>query len=258
METKTKMGMNRTGTALSPIDSKKMREGVGRYCVHERGGERGIAETRVRYLKEAESIGSIPIPTTLKGAVQAGFQKITGKRPEILIDKLGERLAFERSGTRLYDALIMKYEGLESRANLPSLEPLMRFRDEEARHFMIVADVLRELGADPTAMTPGADVSGVTATGVFQVVSDPRTTFEQCLEAVLVAELADHDGWEMLIQLCDAAGLDSASIRFRDALREEDTHLSEVRRWLQEIAMAEAGFEKRAGPGKGKKEGRVA
>lgn len=32
--------------------------------------------------------------------------RVKGDSPTILLDKLGERLAFKRTGTRLYDALI--------------------------------------------------------------------------------------------------------------------------------------------------------
>lgn len=38
--------------------------------------------------------------------------KMTGTRPEVLVDKLGERLAFKRTSTRLYEAMLMKTSGL--------------------------------------------------------------------------------------------------------------------------------------------------
>ena len=37
--------------------------------------------------------------------LKTALNKLVGVSPEVLIDKLGERLAFERTGTRLYDAL---------------------------------------------------------------------------------------------------------------------------------------------------------
>jgi hypothetical protein len=42
--------------------------------------------------------------------VSIGLDILKGESPQILLDKLGERLAFERTGARLYDAFITKCE----------------------------------------------------------------------------------------------------------------------------------------------------
>lgn len=54
----------------------------------------------------------VPIPGSTKGMVITGHSKLVGQSPEVLIDKLGERLAFECGGTRLYEALIAKVESI--------------------------------------------------------------------------------------------------------------------------------------------------
>jgi hypothetical protein len=83
-------------------------------------------------------------------------------------------------------------------------------------------------------VTPSADVAGVEASGIIQVLTDPRTTLTQCLGALLTAELADNDGWKILIAMAEAAGQDELAQRFTGALAEEDHHLASVRAWIAE------------------------
>jgi rubrerythrin len=148
-------------------------------------------------------------------------------------DKLGERLAFERSGVRLYEALMAKAKAIDS-VDEALLKTMQHFRDEEAEHLQLVVAAMEKLGADPTAMTPCADVVGVTSMGVLQTISDPRTNLAQSLNALLTAELTDNAGWELLIELADAAGQMAISESFEKALAQEQVHLDTVRSWLGE------------------------
>jgi len=231
---------NRTGIGMSPVDSKQMIDAAEATPPSSSGDESALAALDSVYIREAEPVGSVPPPGTLKGAAQATLQKLTGKHPEILIDKLGERLAFERTGTRLYDYLITKCETAPADSEIP-VDTLRRFRREEAQHFRLVAKALESLGADPTTQTPGADVSAVASSGVLQVLSDPRTSVPQSLEAILTAELVDHAGWELLIRLAGEMGLDEMATDFRAALAEEDDHLMQVRQWHEQSALSQAG-----------------
>jgi rubrerythrin len=193
------------------------------------GSERELATLRSTAIAEAEPLGSVPEPAK------------TGAAPfvPVLTDKLGERLAFERSGTRLYDNLINKVQAAGKRSGGPPLADLQHIRDEEAQHFEMLSHAILRLGGDPTSQTPAADISSVASHGIFQVVTDPRTTVDQCLHAILVAELADNDGWQMLSDLAKAAGHEDLARDFRTALKEEDEHLQKVRGWLKEMAQAE-------------------
>ena len=60
-----------------------------------------LADMRSDYIANAEGLGSIPLPGTVSGAVNMGVQMLKGDSPQILLDKLGERLAFERTGTHV-------------------------------------------------------------------------------------------------------------------------------------------------------------
>src|SRR4029434_375002 len=85
----------------------------------------------------------------------------------IFLDKLGERIAFERTGTRLYGALITKHLAsinagndvlAPAAAGETAAETLQRIRAEELEHFHMLCDAVTQLGGDPSAQTPCADV----------------------------------------------------------------------------------------------------
>jgi hypothetical protein len=201
------------------------------------GDDSALAAIRAGYIAEADVVGSIPPPATVKGAVKTGVAALTGKQPEVLMDKLGERLAFERTGTRLYDALITKFDATQDSSTSMTLADLQRIRQDELGHFALVAGAIEAMGGDPTAQTPCADVTGVEVMGLAQVVTDPRTTIAQSLSAVLIAELADNAGWEMLIALARENGQDPMAADFTVALNEERVHLQQVRAWLEEATI---------------------
>jgi bacterioferritin (cytochrome b1) len=233
MHPNTEMGLNRTGVQLSPLDVDRMLEATEQLepDVIDDDSTSDVSALRMDYIDEADPVGTVPVPMTVKGRLKAGIEKIAGRQPETLIDKLGERLAFERSGVRLYEALLMKCEAMPDDAAAISVEMLRDFRNQEADHFQLAADALQDLGADSTAQTPCADVSGVATMGLLQVLNDPRTTLSQCLHAILVAELTDNAGWELLIKLANDVGQAVLADRFRDALLEEQRHLAQITLW---------------------------
>ena len=241
MKHPTDSGMNKTGIDMSPIDIQELLSGVEASIPSSEGDEQTLASYRRSYIVEADPIGSVPAPGSLKGAAKTGMQKLMGKKPEVLLDKLGARLAFERAGTRLYDALLSKCLVRSDEATGLSLDRLREFRNEEAQHFMLVMEAIKDLGADPTAVTPGADVDGVASIGLMQVMSDPRTSIAQSLHAVLIAELADHDGWQLLIKLTEELGQDDMARKFRSALAEEERHLATIREFVEQSCLTEAG-----------------
>ncbi len=288
-----KMGMNRTGMQMAPLHGSSMVDyatDMGSETPRDRGEFEQVHRT---YVEEADTVGSVPVPGTFSGMVQTGSAKLMGMRPESLVDKLGERLAFERGGTRLYDAMIMKvmtlqgqgegtgngsmqstgskankaskgakakgstlasrdnpdtdaYEALDQESSLQAsgsrvdLASLQRIRMEEQAHMNLVKQALEELGADPTAMTPCADVVGVTSMGIIQTISDPRTTVAQSLNALLSAELTDHAGWELLMEVAEELGHDEMAVRFSVAATTEAEHMMLVKEWLRSELMNEA------------------
>jgi ferritin-like metal-binding protein YciE len=253
MEDATRISLkNRTGLQMSPGDSQELLEATS-------GGDfastslpdadrNGLAETRAEYLAEAGPLGSVPAPVTPVGMVQSAAKMLTGARLQVLMDKLAERAAFERSGVRLYDALLAKHRGELSgaghdsqRADHVPHQTLLEFRRQEAAHFLLVSDAITQLGGDPTAQTPCADAVGVMSMGLVQTVSDPRTSLAQSVSAILTAELTDVASWDLLARLAHAMGQDEMARDFRAAMEHEEHHLQVIRQWHAQLVLGESG-----------------
>jgi len=229
----TQLGMNRTGIQMSPLSSNTLIDAAQASEPSSEGDATALLQLREAYLLEADPVGSVPIPGTLTGAAKAGVKMVQGERLHALIDKLGERAAFERGGTRLYDALIGKCEVRTDEALHIDMMRLRQFRNQEAAHFRLVCEAIEELGADPTAQTPCADVTAMAAAGLMQIALDPRTSVLQTLHAVLAAELIDGADWELLVQLTREQGYDEIAQRFEQAAQDELVHLQHIRDWYQ-------------------------
>ena len=242
MKKPTDTGMNHTGIATSPVDSRRLIEGAEQVATSGAlvDGE-ALRSERVAWASSAEPLGTLPPPATLKGIIKTVVEKIEGHKPTVFLDKLGERLAFERTGTRLYEAVIAKLEAADPHPGGPSKADLEEIRNAEHGHFMLVRDAIQQIGADPTAMTPCADLIAVAGLGWVQAVTDPRTTLNQCMDILLVAELADNDGWQLLIDLAEQLGFDDLVPRFRAALVEEERHVKRMRGWITIALLGEAG-----------------
>lgn len=230
--TQSEMGLNRTGIATSPKLTEEMLKGTSEFLPAPNGDENVIAKVREDYAREAEPLGSVPPPATLAGAAKTALRGVKGQRPTQFVDKLGERLAFERTGVRLYMGLISKFDASGGFSGGPSRAELEEIMREEYDHFMLLTEAVTKVGGDPTVLTPSADLHATMTSGVLAVTVDPRTSFAQCLEAALIAELADNAGWEVLSELASQNGDDELAARFIEAQREEVIHLQNVKRWL--------------------------
>jgi len=227
-----KLGGNVTGVQMSPKDTKSLLDAVAQIPPDVPGDSKAIMLERTKRAEEAERIGSVPVPGSVKGMLKSTLDMAMGKSPEILVDKLGERLAFERNGVRLYDAVIAKAKALDAPGS-DLLGMLQHIRDEEYEHMLMVAEAIETLGADPTAMTPCANIAGVKAMGIMEVVTDPRSNLSQAIGALLTAELEDNAAWEMLIELADAGGHPKIAKGFEKAKLQENDHLVKIKTLLR-------------------------
>jgi rubrerythrin len=262
----TSLGQNRTGATVTPDQIELMLKAVQDLSPPVPISTLAIDVARQSYIAEAESLGSIPQPDSrAKGALKKVKAKVKGASPSLLMDKLGERIAFERTGSRLYDALISKCLALSNAGEdllppaeslrlegegpvgreLPkgeaALDTLRRIRAEELSHLKLLAETVSSLGGDPTAQTPCADVIAAASAGLVQVLTDPRTTVAQCLNAILTAELTDNAGWELLSELAEKAGQGELVDQFSAALADEQQHLFIIRGWLKSLLSDQAG-----------------
>jgi len=259
----TTSGTNQTGAAARPEGAQAMAAAVQRLSPPGEIDTSAAVRERLLYLQQSDAVGTVPPPTTLGGSIKTGVAQLLGERPELLLDKIGERIAFERGGVRLYDALIVKYQAaaaagavlppiaqaLEELGSEPELvqamrdeqpeQTLARIRAEELAHFHLLCAAMRRLGGDPSAQTPCADVIGTASMGLMQVLTDPRTTLAQSLNAMLTAEMTDNAGWDLLLQLSEKAGETELSDWFVHALAQEDQHLQVIRSWLTALLTVE-------------------
>ncbi len=223
--------LNRTGIMTNPEMSAELLQGVEELTTATDSDPAEIGEMRAEYLAEAPPMGSEPLPVAADAADDEVSEPTQATR--VLLDKLGERLAFERQGTRLYEAFLQKVEllGVEEESGLNAVD-LRHICDEEFEHFRMLQQAIVKLGGDATVKTPSANVAGVLSKGVVEIIADPRTTFAQSLQALLTAELTDNDGWQMLSQLAAQLGLEELEEQCRTALEAEREHLEKVRQWL--------------------------
>lgn len=232
---KGQMG-NRTGIQTSPELAIELIQGTSEAAPSSDGSAEDLAQYRSQYIDEAFPIGSLP-------SLPAGTEPEASEdevETAVLLDKLSERLVFERMGVRLYEVLLNKCETLAEEESEPTLEQLRTIGEQELNHFLLLQRVIIDLGGDPTVQSPSADVAAVASLGILQVLTDPRTSLTQCLQALLTAELTDNEGWQLLITLADNLGYTDMVTEFEAALENEELHLENVRSWLSERTLAEA------------------
>lgn len=220
MKNTAQRASNRTGISVAPEMAQKMIAATIEFAPVPVDKSIGLATLRGQYNEESGPLGSLPEMD----------DKIRGH----LLDKLSERLAFERGGVRLYEAFLAKCAAL---APQYSAELLRQFHREEAQHLRWVIQCIENLGGDPTCQTPCADVTGITTMGLVQVVTDPRTDLIQATHALLLAEIADNVGWDLLIQLLEKHGFTEDVERFQTAKAQEDNHLIHMRQWYDEMVL---------------------
>jgi rubrerythrin len=233
----TRLGANRTGMQTSPLLGKEMLDNTEIDLVEPTMDPQPLAEVRADYIRDADPLGSVPPPATAKGMAKSGMKMMTGNRPQAFVDKLAERLAYERGGTRLYDAAIVKFAEYSDELQGVTVADLEQIRDEEADHAALIMECIEKLGADPTAQTPSADLVGIESMGLMQAITDPRTNLAQTLHALLLAELGDEAGWETLIAFAEQIGQSEMVTRFREAEQHEQEHVFKVRGWYESLTL---------------------
>lgn len=233
--------MNRTGTRIARGFLEEMLDTQDLVINDEPGPGPTDSEIRMTAIEEADPPGS---PTDVATAPGMGA----------LLDSLGGRLAYERGGTRLYEAILRKAEATAHLHGLKECVPdLEQIRDEEEDHAALLKRVIEEMDGDPTMETPCADIEGVMASGLLQVVHDPRTSLLDCLRCAAVAELADVENWTALVKKMDGQLGKESRAEMEEALDRELEHLATIRKWISLAEMPPQKLVK--SPTKSKKKG---
>jgi bacterioferritin (cytochrome b1) len=157
------------------------------------------------------------------------MEQLTEYNAPMVLDLLGGRLAYERTGVKLYDAVIRKIELNPDRRYHRVLDYLRHIRDEEKEHEEWLESQIRALGGTAHEITAMAQLESEETSGVMSVVVDGHQHVPHLLHALLAAELADNAGWDLLVKLADEAGDKQAKLQFKKRLMEEAKHLAFVR-----------------------------
>ena len=159
-------------------------------------------------------------------------------RPKLL-ELLRERLAFERASVKLYDEIIAKLRQLPPDSGMDRVaEQLATIRDKEMEHEQWLATQISLFGGDPDELTPRVQLVEIESRGIGEIVStDPNLS--HMFHALLMAELGDHAGWELLLELADFADDPLARQEFGMRLQEEDRHLLFVQELVENLARRE-------------------
>lgn len=221
LENSAAPGSNHTGLALHPDQLKEMIQGAREFPPTSSGGPAEIAALRIEYARASEPHATMP----------TSAEVAPDKLP--LLDRLGARLQFERTGTRLYDALISKLDAYGGFEGGPTKQQLLEIREQELGHALLVQELIRTLGGDPTVITPCASVQATASKGIADVLVDPRTSFVECLETILVAELADQESWAQLARTAEPLGDSGITGKIAEAQQTELEHLAKLRGWLE-------------------------
>lgn len=241
MKSETNLGTNRTGLKTSPVHASELLE-VRELQESTPAPEIDAVALRASYLTEAEPIGSMPPPPTLKGMAGSAMKALGGRKMHVLVDKLAERAAFERTGTRLYDMMLQRIAVAPELPEGMTIDGVQEIRDEEHAHYLLLTAAIEGLGADPTVMTPCANVTGVQGMGLVQAMGEPRLSMAQALSTLMAAELIDRASWELLIELAEEFGQDQLVEQFTEALAAEQRHETMVRGWLAAAITEEAAI----------------
>jgi hypothetical protein len=214
---------NRTGIVTAGERYLEMVSDITDLVVEPTPDGQAIAAERIAYARVSEPEGSLP-------PLAPGAE--CSPRTVLLLDKLGERLAFERQGVRLYQALLSKHQAHGGFERGPTREELREFLQHEHEHYLMLLEVVRQIGGDPTALTPSANIHGLVGRAAAQVLTDPRMAMYECVQTMALIERTDNDGWQQLIRLAELDERPEHAERFRLALQQEDQHLLAITRWV--------------------------
>ncbi len=166
------------------------------------------------------------------------MRKLAEKNVGRVIDLLNERLAFERTGVRLYDRMLLRMRLTEDREIGRMIDRMQRYRDEEREHEEWLEGQIRDLHGDDHMPTEKSVLVLAETQGIERVVQrDPWLQHD--FHALLTAELADTAGWDLLVRVAGEFGDREARREFKERHREEQEHVLFVRKVVERFVKRE-------------------
>jgi bacterioferritin (cytochrome b1) len=157
------------------------------------------------------------------------MEKLAAKNTSRVLDLLSGRLAFERTGVKLYDTVIDKIERNPDARYHRLLDYLRHIRQEEKQHEEWLEAQIRSIGGTAHETTAMSQLESEESQGVINVIVDGHEEVTHLLHALLAAELSDNAGWDLLVKLADDAGDRASKLEFQRRLMDEVKHLAFIR-----------------------------
>ncbi|HET9266131.1 MAG TPA: DUF892 family protein [Vicinamibacterales bacterium] len=167
---------------------------------------------------------------------------IAPKLKELLL----QALEHERGGVLVYKS------ALECAVNEDLQEEWEEYLDQTENHVAVLTQVCKDLGLDPSEMTPGCRIvhengkALVNAIKMAQATGDAAAAEIVACESVVLAETKDHANWELIGACADELDGDAADVlseAYEEVEDEEDEHLYHSKGWCRELWRASLGLE---------------
>jgi hypothetical protein len=166
---------------------------------------------------------------------------------EQLRELMYQGLETEMGGVLVYKAAI------ECAVNEDLKKEFEKYLEETTHNVEIYQDIFEQVGLDPSIETPGRAVvrhfgqSLVQAMEMARSQGTPEAAELVAAECVIMAEVKDHQNWELIGKVIEARGVDKT---YKDALKpayeevesQEDQHLYHTMGWSRELWIQSLGM----------------
>jgi rubrerythrin len=167
---------------------------------------------------------------------------LLGKVPT---DLLYQALETEKGGVQVYST------ALRCAVNKDLKEEWNKYLEQTKNHVQVITDILKELGLDPNAETPGRKVVRYIGTSLVKAMelalrsADPPAAQIVAAECVTLAETKDHLNWELIGELTKNIEPTEAALLkpgYEQVEEEEDEHLYHTTGWTRELWIEALGM----------------
>lgn len=161
------------------------------------------------------------------------------------VDLLYQALETEKGGVQIYTT------ALRLAINEDLREEWNKYLEQTKNHVQVVSDILKALGLDPDAETPGRKVVRYIGTSLVKTMelasrcADPQAAQIVAAECVVLAETKDHLNWELMGELAKKATAEEAALLMpavEQVEPEEDEHLYHTAGWTRELWIQALGM----------------
>lgn len=161
------------------------------------------------------------------------------------VDLLYQALETEKGGVQIYST------ALRCVNNKDLKKEWTEYLEQTKTHVQIVTNILRDLGLDPDAETPGRKVVRYIGSSLVKAMelalrcADPQAVEIVAAECVVLAETKDHLNWELIGKLAKNAEPDEAALlkpAYERVEDEEDEHLYHTTGWTRELWIQALGM----------------